>query len=112
MTSTRRTNLYKITAYRGVQYPVLSVGLTDLAESTVEVFAEIRDDFRIVGNGTFKPSFGEGIPTPVILTSGEYSLHFCMDTQTRSSRVRDHTIIRGASNFINQTTISISDRSL
>ena len=68
MTSTRRTNLYKITAFQGVQYPVLSVGLTDLAESTVEVFAEIRDHFRIVGNGTFKPSFGEGIPTPVILT--------------------------------------------
>lgn len=61
MTSTRRTNLFRITAAENIQFPVLSVGLTDLSESTSQVFAEVRDNYRVVGNGTFKPSFGEGI---------------------------------------------------
>jgi len=61
MTSARRTNLYRITAVDNIVNPVLSVGLTDLAGSISEAYAEIRGDFRLVGNGTFKPSFGEGI---------------------------------------------------
>lgn len=60
MTSTRRTNLFRIQTVEDVVLPVLSVGLTDLSASTVQAFAEVRDDFRVVGNGTFKPSFGEG----------------------------------------------------
>jgi len=62
MTSTRRANLFRIEAVEGVAVPVLSVGLTDLAQTTAEAFAEIRDGFQVVGNGTFRPSFGEGIP--------------------------------------------------
>lgn len=61
MTSTRRTNLFRITAVEETAVPVLSVGLTDLSESTSQAFAEIRDHSRVVGNGTFTPSFGEGI---------------------------------------------------
>jgi hypothetical protein len=61
MTSTRRTNLFRITALDHVDVPVLSVGLFDLSESTLGVFAEVRDGFRVTGNGTFKPSFGEGV---------------------------------------------------
>jgi putative alpha-1,2-mannosidase len=61
MTSTRRTNLFRITAVDYTDVPVLSVGLFDLSESTLGVFAEVRSDSRVIGNGTFKPSFGEGI---------------------------------------------------
>jgi hypothetical protein len=61
MTSTRRTNLFRINSIEDVALPVLSVGLTDLSATTVQSFAEVRDDFRVVGNGTFKPSFGEGV---------------------------------------------------
>jgi hypothetical protein len=60
MTATRRTNLFRIKALRGVDGPVLSVGLRDLASSTIEASGEIQENFRIIGNGTFKPSFGEG----------------------------------------------------
>jgi hypothetical protein len=60
MTSTRRTSLFKIKAFTGVTSPVLSVGLMDLSESTLETSAEIKENFRVVGNGTFKPSFGQG----------------------------------------------------
>src|SRR5271154_4029811 len=61
MTSTRRTNLFRIEAVEEVEVPVLSVGLMDLSGSTVEAFSEIRNGFQVVGNGTFSPSFGEGI---------------------------------------------------
>jgi hypothetical protein len=60
MTSTRRTNLFRIKALESVAMPVFSVGLRDLAGSTREAGAEILEDFRVVGNGTFTPSFGEG----------------------------------------------------
>ena len=62
MTSTRRTNLFRIKAVEDVAVPVLSVGLTDLSESTLQGYSEIRNGSRVVGNGTFRPSFGEGIP--------------------------------------------------
>ena len=62
MTSTRRTTLFKIRAWTEVKMPVLSVALMDLQMSTLEAHAEIHEDFRIIGNGTFKPSFGEGNP--------------------------------------------------
>jgi len=61
MTSTRRTNLYRIKAGRRVNIPALTVGLTDLSGSVSETYAEVQNNFRVVGNGTFKPSFGEGI---------------------------------------------------
>lgn len=61
MTSTRRTNLFRIKANEAIPVPILSVGLTDLSQSTIDAYAEIQDEFRIIGNGTFKPSFGEGI---------------------------------------------------
>ena len=64
MTSARRTNLLRIEAVEGVEVPILSVGLMDLSGSTVEAFSEIRDGFQVVGNGTFSPSFGEGISPP------------------------------------------------
>jgi hypothetical protein len=64
MTSTRRTNLFRIEAVEEVEVPILSVGLMDLSGSTVEAFSEIRDGFQVVGNGTFSPSFGEGISSP------------------------------------------------
>jgi hypothetical protein len=41
--------------------PVLSVGLMDLSASTISAWSEVRENSRVVGNGTFKPSFGEGI---------------------------------------------------
>jgi hypothetical protein len=58
MTSTRRTNLYRIKAISDVAVPALTLGLTDLSGSVSETYAEVKDNFRIVGNGTFKPSFG------------------------------------------------------
>src|SRR5579862_1449491 len=60
MTSARRTNLFRIKANEAVQLPLLSVGLTDLSKSTIDAYAEVQGGFRIVGNGTFRPSFGEG----------------------------------------------------
>jgi len=67
MTATRRTNLFRIRGVEDIEFPVLSVGLDDLSESTVRAYAEIQHGFRVVGNGTFKPSFGEGILTLAIL---------------------------------------------
>jgi hypothetical protein len=64
MTSARRTNLYRIKAARRVNIPALTVGLTDLSGSVSEAYAEVQNNFRIVGSGTFKPSFGEGIVRP------------------------------------------------
>lgn len=61
MTSSRRTNLYRIKAMNATDVPALTVGLTDLSGSVTDTYAEVKDNFRIVGNGTFKPSFGEGI---------------------------------------------------
>jgi putative alpha-1,2-mannosidase len=61
MTSTRRTNLFRIKALDTADMPVLSVGLMDLSASTISAWSEVRKNFRVVGNGTFRPSFGEGI---------------------------------------------------
>ena len=110
MTSTRRTNLFRIEAVEGAAVPVLSVGLMDLARSTVGAFAEIRDGVQVTGNGTFGPSFGEG--TPTIEGSdliGKYSLHFCLDMQDSHSRIRDHSIIRGEEVLINQSSLVVND---
>jgi len=63
MTSTRRTNLFRITARAGIDVPILSIGLMDLSQSKHSSFAEIQNGSRIVGNGTFDPSFGVGIST-------------------------------------------------
>jgi len=112
MTSTRRTNLFRIEAVEGIEVPVLSVGLTDLSASTVEAFAEIRDAFQVVGNGTFGPSFGEGMFPRLKMWAngiGKYPLHFCMDVQNSHSRVRDHSIIQGEYVLINQTSVVLND---
>jgi hypothetical protein len=63
MTSTRRTNLFRVEAIGEVEVPLLSIGLMDLQQSTIEAFVEVRDGHQVIGNGTFKPSFGEGIYT-------------------------------------------------
>ena len=76
MTSTRRTNLFRITAVEDTAVPVLSVGLVDLSESTSQAFVEIRNDSRVVGNGTFKPSFGEGTSTLYFSNKFQVIIHY------------------------------------
>ena len=61
MTSTRRTNLFRIKAVTDINVPILSIGLMDLSQSTHSSFAQIQSSSRVVGNGTFNPSFGAGI---------------------------------------------------
>jgi hypothetical protein len=99
MTSTRRTNLYRIKALDVVERPVLSVGLVDLSGSTLSTWAEIRENFRVVGNGTFRPSFGEG----------QYPLHFCMDVKPNHSQVQSHLFINGLGAGSNRTSLHTED---
>lgn len=61
MTSTRRTNLFRITAVTDIDVPLLSIGMMDLSQSTHSSFAQIQNGSRVVGEGTFNPSFGVGI---------------------------------------------------
>src|ERR1700721_4618998 len=60
MTSARRTNLLRIRALRGTEIPIISVKLKDLSDSTLTAYGEIQDGYRVIGNGTFRPSFGDG----------------------------------------------------
>ena len=60
MTSTRRTNLFRVIAIYDTDIPLLSIGLNDLSDSMSEVSAEILPGPRVVGSGTYKPSFGQG----------------------------------------------------
>ena len=61
MTSTRRTNLFRIKPVTDIGVPILSIGLMDLSQSTLSSFAQIESNTRVVGGGTFAPSFGVGI---------------------------------------------------
>jgi hypothetical protein len=61
MTSTRRTNLFRIKAVTDIDVPILSIGLMDLSQSTHSSFAQVQNSSRVIGNGTFNPSFGVGI---------------------------------------------------
>lgn len=61
MTSTRRTNLFRINAVTDIDVPILSIGMMDLSQSTRSSFAQIQNGSRVVGEGTFEPSFGLGI---------------------------------------------------
>jgi len=85
MTSTRRTNLFRIRAVNEANAPLLSITLTDLAGSTITAMAEVRNDSRVLGSGMFKPSFGEG----------NYTLHFCMDVHAPTTSLIDHVIVVG-----------------
>lgn len=81
MTVTNHTALYRITFpadltshdknSTALPYsPLVLVDLTDLPESRIIASAEVNPATgRIVGNGTFNPSFG----------LGTYDLHFCAD---------------------------------
>ena len=62
MTSTRRTNLFRMKAVTDIDVPILSIGLMDLMQSMNSTFAQIQGSSRVVGNGTFSPSWGIGIP--------------------------------------------------
>jgi putative alpha-1,2-mannosidase len=99
MTSTRRTNLFRITANDSMLTPILSVGLTDLSRSTIEAYAEVRENYRVVGNGTFRPSFGEG----------KYSLYFCMDVRADQAWIQDHVVVKGQDLF-NNTSVRLENR--
>jgi Glycosyl hydrolase family 92 N-terminal domain len=61
MTSSRRANLFRITSETNIDVPIFSIGLMDLQQSTHSSFAQIQNTSRVVGNGTFNPSFGSGI---------------------------------------------------
>jgi len=62
MTASRRTSLFRIVSSNGsVAVPVLRVGLTDLFETAQEASAQVVNGSRVIGNGTFLPSFGQGI---------------------------------------------------
>ena len=110
MTSSRRTNLYRIKALIATDVPALTVGLTDLSGSVTETYVEVKDNFRLVGNGTFKPSFGEGtFATTPILTLGQYPLYFCMDTVTRESEIIDHAFIDRRADFVFANAVELKE---
>lgn len=62
MTSSRRTNLFRIKAVTDIDVPIISIGLTDLMQSMTSSFAQVQSRSRVIGNGTFSPSWGVGIP--------------------------------------------------
>ena len=110
MTSARRTNLYRIKAVNDTADPVIFLGLTDLSGSVSDTYADIRGDFRVVGNGTFKPSFGEGISlVTLFVIVGTYALYFCMDTRTGKSQMKDHVFIDHHENFVYSNAIELKD---
>lgn len=86
MTVTNHTALYRITfpgpssnaSAAALPYsPLILVDLTDLSDSRSNGSISVDPDSgRIVGNGTFGPSFGDG----------SYDLHFCADFQGASIR--------------------------
>jgi hypothetical protein len=98
MTSSRRANLFRITSETDVDVPIFSIGLMDLQQSTHSSFAGIQNNSRVVGNGTFDPSFG----------SGTYSLYFCLDFDT-STAVKDHAFVKGQQVILNQTSLVIPE---
>ena len=62
MTASRRANLFRILSVNGtIAMPVLRVGLTDLFGTAQEASAQVINGSRVIGNGTFFPSFGQGI---------------------------------------------------
>jgi putative alpha-1,2-mannosidase len=86
MTVTNRTALYRITfpgpssntSAPALPYsPLILIDLTDLSDSRSNGSISVNPDTgRIVGSGTFGPSFGDG----------SYDLHFCADFQGASIR--------------------------
>ena len=99
MTSTRRTNLFRIRVVDQVDVPLLSVTLTDLAGSTITAMGEVRNYSRVLGSGTFKPSFGEG----------NYTLHFCMDVEGRNTSLIDHVVVRGSETIHDEDFVVVSE---
>src|SRR5947207_14083808 len=108
MTATRRTNLFRFRAVGNATIPILSVGLRDLSRSPIHAFGEIHDDYRVVGNGTFKPSFGEGMAQLIFPDSGTYSAYFCMDVSSES-QIRDHLPAVGPYLDKLSTTVALPD---
>jgi len=98
MTSTRRTNLFRIRAVHEVNAPLLSITLTDLAGSMIAAMAEVRNNSRVLGSGMFKPSFGEG----------NYTLHFCMDVHAPTTSLIDHVVILGPEAIPDQEFVIVS----
>ncbi|KAL9106875.1 MAG: hypothetical protein Q9227_008122 [Pyrenula ochraceoflavens] len=82
MTTTRRTALYRFNfppsdSGNGTNAsPLMLLDLTDLNDSRQNATVRVMDDGRIMGNGTFLPSFG----------SGSFVLHFCVDFQGATVR--------------------------
>jgi putative alpha-1,2-mannosidase len=74
---TEHTALYRFTfphnttSAGSVNSPVITIDLNDLANMRARNASVLVDDHtgRMLGNGTFRPSFG----------TGEYELHFCSD---------------------------------
>lgn len=93
MTVTNHTALYRFTFPRNLTEPAGTVGanssalpysplilvdLTDIAESRSDGSMSVDSETgRIIGNGTFRPSFG----------IGTYTLHFCADFH--GAKIRD-----------------------
>jgi hypothetical protein len=99
MTSTRRTNLFRIKAVDQVAVPLLSLSLTDLAGSTIAAMAEVRNNSRILGSGMFKPSFGDG----------NYTVHFCMDVHSPTTSLIDHVVVLGSQTIPDQEFVTLGD---
>jgi len=91
--------LFRIRPNDDVLLPILSVGLTDLSKSTLDAYADVQDNYRVVGNGTFRPSFGEG----------QYSLYFCMDTRTKNAQIQDHALIQGEEVLPNEASVILEN---
>lgn len=82
MTTTAHTSLYRFNfptgaeiEYYGVTMPnspLILIDLNDLASTKLSGYAEVFEDTgRIIGNGTYRPSFGQG----------RYKAYFCADFQ-------------------------------
>lgn len=87
MTVTNHTALYRFTfpqnstAPNSTLSPVISADLIDLPNSRTNGSVQVYSDTgRIIGNGTFSPSFG----------IGSYDLHFCADFQ--GAGIRDNGV--------------------
>lgn len=80
MTTTAHTTLYRVNfptssevesnGFTVLNSPLILIELNDLASTQTRGYVEVSPDSgRIVGNGTFRPSFG----------TGQYKAHFCAD---------------------------------
>ncbi|KAK7753637.1 hypothetical protein SLS62_004495 [Diatrype stigma] len=108
MTTTARTALYRFNfptdseveskGYTVPNSPLILVDLSDLASTQSGGYVEVYPDSgRIVGNGTFRPSFG----------TGQYQAHFCADFQGADIR-KTGTF---TSNQVSETTKKVNTAS-